>query len=373
MSSPVLIEHLDSAIDALLNESGGTIPDVEVQVAELLGVAAELRTLPRPDFRSQLKFELMESAYAASGMVQPELRVLDAVAARPQVRKPIRPTEEQILPTLFGCGYGAYGVRRSNFAISALAHAFALMLVVTSGLWMAHQGTVAQVKTILITDDVSEYLPATKTPLTMRGGGGGGDREKVRAPQGRLPKSAMQQITPPEVVRRNENPMLAEEPTVVVPPQVNLANNRMPNLGDPTSRVIGPPSNGTGAGAGIGDGSNHGIGSGRGPGVGTGIGGGYGGEIFSVGGGVSAPRAIYQPEPEYSSEARQAKYQGTVVLSLVVGTDGNAHDVQVAHSLGLGLDEKAIEAVQQWRFEPAMKDGRPVAVGVAVQVNFRLF
>jgi TonB family protein len=88
---------------------------------------------------------------------------------------------------------------------------------------------------------------------------------------------------------------------------------------------------------------------------------------------VSAPRAIYQPDPEYSEEARKAKYQGTVVLWVVVGPDGRSHEIRVQRSLGLGLDEKAVEAVRLWRFEPAKKDGVPVAVQINVEVNFRLY
>jgi TonB family protein len=92
-----------------------------------------------------------------------------------------------------------------------------------------------------------------------------------------------------------------------------------------------------------------------------------------VGGGVSAPRLIYDPEPEYSDEARKQKYQGMVLLQVVVGEDGRARDVRVAQSVGLGLDEKALEAVRQWRFEPGRLDGRAVAVVVNIQVNFRLY
>jgi protein TonB len=148
----------------------------------------------------------------------------------------------------------------------------------------------------------------------------------------------------------------------------------MPNIGNPLSAVPnGPPSNGTGSGGGIGSGSGGGVGSGSGPGVGPGRGGGYGGGVFRVGGGVSAPRALDTPDPEYSEEARKAKYQGTCVLWLVVGPDGKPRDVKVARALGMGLDEKAIEAVRNWRFEPAMKDGKPVAVQINVEVNFRLY
>ena len=88
--------------------------------------------------------------------------------------------------------------------------------------------------------------------------------------------------------------------------------------------------------------------------------------------GVSPPKAIYSPDPEYSETARQAKLQGTCVLWLVVGPDGKPRDIRVLRTLGLGLDEKAIEAVKHWRFEPAMKDGKPVAVQINVKVNFHL-
>jgi len=115
------------------------------------------------------------------------------------------------------------------------------------------------------------------------------------------------------------------------------------------------------------------VGSGEGPGVGPGRGGGIGGGVFRVGGGVSAPRAIATPDPEYSEEARKAKYQGVCVLMLVVGPDGKPRDIRVARQLGMGLDEKAIEAVKNWRFDPAMKDGKPVAVAINVEVSFRLY
>ena len=94
--------------------------------------------------------------------------------------------------------------------------------------------------------------------------------------------------------------------------------------------------------------------------------------VFRVGGAVSAPRVSYSPDPEYSDEARRAQYQGTCVLSLIVGPDGLPQDIRVARSLGMGLDEKAIEAVKQWRFQPALKDGKPVAVAINIEVQFRL-
>jgi TonB family protein len=95
--------------------------------------------------------------------------------------------------------------------------------------------------------------------------------------------------------------------------------------------------------------------------------------VHRVGDGVSAPRIVFQPDPEYSEEARQAKYQGTVVLYVEVGADGRTHNIRIQRALGLGLDEKAIEAVRQWQFEPARKDGQPVRVGVNIEINFCLY
>jgi TonB family protein len=226
----------------------------------------------------------------------------------------------------------------------------------------------------LVAPDISEYLPmSNKKNDTIGGGGGGGDRDKIQAPKGKLPKLSMEQITPPAVVVRNEAPKLPVEPTVVIPPQVNLPKVNMPTLGDPMSKVVGPPSNGTGSGGGIGSGNGGGVGSGEGPGVGPGRGGGIGGGVFRIGGGVSPPRALSTPDPEYSEEARKAKYQGTVVLWLIVDANGHPRDIRVARSLGMGLDQKAMEAVRTWKFEPAMKDGKPVAVQMNVEVSFRLY
>jgi TonB family protein len=221
---------------------------------------------------------------------------------------------------------------------------------------------------------VPTEIPVMKPAKTQSGGGGGGgDRDKFQAPKGKIPKQSLEQITPPAIVVRNQHPKLPVEPTVVVPPQVKLAYNA-PNLGVPTATIpSGPPSNGTGSGGGIGSGSGGGIGVGAGPGVGEGRGGGVGGGVFRVGGGVSKPRLVYGPDPEYSEEARKAKFMGTCALSLVVGPDGRPRDIAIARSVGLGLDEKAIETVKTWKFDPAMKDGKPVAVQIIVEVAFHLY
>jgi len=94
--------------------------------------------------------------------------------------------------------------------------------------------------------------------------------------------------------------------------------------------------------------------------------------VFSVGGNVSAPIPIFKPEPAYTDEARNAKLQGIIVLLIIVDTSGNVTDCRVVKPLGMGLDEKAVETVKTWRFEPALRTGTPVSVRVSVQIAFRL-
>jgi len=262
-------------------------------------------------------------------------------------------------------GRGAFG--------STVIHVLALALIIAATYVGRKIVDVAKPKEtlLLIAPDDLPVLPPSKT--MSGGGGGGGDRDKLQASPGRLPKQSMQQFTPPMVVVRNLDPKLAVPPTIVVPPDIHLQQPNMPELGDPLSHLPSVPSNGTGSGGGIGSGNGGGVGSGEGPGFGPGRGGGTGGGVFRVGGGVSAPKEIYAPEPEYSEEARKVKHMGTVVLQLVVGSDGNPRDIRVVRTLGLGLDEKAIEAVRRWRFEPAKKDGKPVAALVSVEVDFHLY
>lgn len=85
------------------------------------------------------------------------------------------------------------------------------------------------------------------------------------------------------------------------------------------------------------------------------------------------PEVIYSPEPSFSEEARKAKFQGIVTLWVVVGKDGRPYNIRVGQSLGMGLDEQAIEAVRNWRFRPATFNGQPVATQIAVQVDFHLY
>jgi TonB family protein len=270
-----------------------------------------------------------------------------------------------MLSSLYGLQYSTYQTKPQNFVFSFLAHMLAVVLIVLITSYIAaHPKEIKQ--KIADAIDISAYIPSA-IGGPSGGGGGGGARDKLEASKGKLPTSAPDQITPPTVVVKIE-PKIPVAPTVVAPPMVAT----LPQMGDPMAAVV-PASNGVGSGSGIGSGSGTGVGSGNGPGVGPGWGGGMGGGAYRVGGGVSAPRAIFSPDPEYSEEARKAKYQGDVILWVVIGPDGRVHDVKVARTLGLGLDEKAVEAVKTWRFEPAKKDGVPVAVQLNIDVTFHLY
>ena len=273
------------------------------------------------------------------------------------------------LPTLLGGDYGLYRTRPSAFVVSFALNILLGVLLVYSGHWMIEHHEQVRRHVVGLVTDISPYVlpPSSKQ---SGGGGGGGDRDKLAASKGRLPKQARDQITPPAVVVRNETPKLTAEPTVVAP---TIQVSQTGPLGDPLSNILGPPSSGTGSGGGIGTGSGGGVGSGEGPGVGPGHGGGIGGGVYRIGGGVSAPRVLYAPDPEYSEEARKAKYQGTVILWMIVGPDGIPRDIRVMRSVGLGLEQKAIEAVRHWKFDPARKGGHPVAVQINVEVAFRLY
>ena len=268
-----------------------------------------------------------------------------------------QPQNTTVMPTMLGVGYGTYQQRPENFLLSFVTHTAAIGLM----LWLLHLTVPTKIipPTTANSVELAPYVPQ-KIGKGGPSGGGGGDASKLKASTGVPPKAAKQQFTPPTVLPQQKSKLMIE-PTVVadlkVPPNTQI--------GDPLSKLM-TPSNGTAVGGGIGSGSGGGVGSGHGgPGVGPGI--------FHVGEGVSAPHALYTPEPEFSEEARKAKYQGVVVLNIIVGTDGRVHNPRVVRSLGMGLDEKAIEGVKTWKFDPSKKDGRAVAVEMNIEVAFNLY
>jgi len=268
-----------------------------------------------------------------------------------------------------------YRMQAASWLNSALVHCIAITLLVLpyvlSRMWQP-----VKAASRVVSVDISPYLsmiPADGKDKKMGGGGGGGDRSPTPASKGAIPKFAKTQLAPPMAVIPNTNAQLQVTPTLLGPPELKLPqmSSNLP-WGDP-SGVVGPASNGPGFGGGIGSGEGTGIGSGKGGGLGPGEGGGVGGGVYSVGGGVSEPIPIYKPDPAYSEEARKAKYQGTVLLWIIVDASGAVTECRVAKPLGLGLDEKAVETVRTWKFKPAMRNGSPVPVHVMVEVSFRLF
>lgn len=200
------------------------------------------------------------------------------------------------------------------------------------------------------------------------GGGGGGAHQIVEPTKGNPPRIvAKMPVTAPQILRI-DHPKMAVEPSEMVkmPDNPNL-----PNLGMTNSPQI-TLSQGKGSGSGFGAGLGGGIGMGHGVGSGPGSGGGYGGGVMSVGGGVSAPQVLHSVEPQFTEEARQSNFQGNVAIQLIVDSQGNPQNIHVIRHAGMGLDEKAIEAVRQYRFRPAMYQGHPVAVQIIIDVDFHL-
>jgi len=249
---------------------------------------------------------------------------------------------------------GLYRGQETTAGISSvLIHVTAVALLLFVGTFKPVQTAVNAVIPIFAPD--LRNLPKPKPEQSK---GGGGSPQQLAVTKGELPRVAPRQFTPP--IRTVEDPRLVVNPTILAP---DLPNISAQNYGDPLGR-LGIPSAGNGIGVGIGPG--------KGAGVGAGNGGGFGGNVFKIGGGVSAPVPVYKPEPEYSEEARKAKWQGAVLLSMVVDENGVPQDIKVVRSIGLGLDQKAIEAVQKWRFKPGVKDGKAVPVFANIEVNFRL-
>ena len=215
---------------------------------------------------------------------------------------------------------------------------------------------------------VLNKFPSTDDLPLIFSGNSGGSFDKLPPSQGNIPRASLdEQLTPPNVMQPTAMPKLAVPETVVVAPDVDLLQGGQ--IGDPMSRFTQALSNGPGGPGGTGTGCCDGVGDSVGPHAGSGPPG-----IYSAGrGGVTVPQVIYNPEPSFSEEARKAKQQGIVQLLLVVGKDGHTHDIRVAQPLGMGLDEKAIEAVSQWRFKPATLNGQAVATRIMVEVQFHLY
>jgi protein TonB len=250
-------------------------------------------------------------------------------------------------------------------ALSVAVHVVVLVLLILPFLPELMTPATTKASNNISVTEISPYLPKL-APAAKKAGGGGGQRDIAPVQKGQAPKFSYTQFSKP-LAKPPENPKLPVTPTLLGNPALNVPNITAQNWGDPLSKVLGTDSLGQGTGTGIGNGN----GAGLGPGEGYNTGGGF---PNAGTGGYGSPTCLYCPSPAFSDEAVKAKYQGVVELLAVITADGRATDIKVAKGLGLGLDEKAVEAVRNWRFKAALgPDGKPTSVRQLIEVTFHLY
>ncbi len=241
---------------------------------------------------------------------------------------------------------------------------------------------------VLKTDDHSAdpmRLVFLATPGPGGGGGGGGLQQKPAPPKAlreghrtinsplperREPKPIVPTPAPPEP--KPAPPLQAEQLPTIIAPIVTAPADTRTRVGVLEQTTAENDSHGVGKGGGVGTGTGTGLGEGDGSGVGPGSGGGTGGGPYRPGSGIEAPRLLREVRADYTEEARQRGLAGDVVLEIIVRRDGSVGDVKILQGLGLGLNDRAVQAVRQWRFAPARRQGVPVDVIVEVAVEFKL-
>lgn len=251
------------------------------------------------------------------------------------------------------------GSPKRSALLSTVIHLVAIALIV-----FLSTSKHSPIASLIPIRDTAVYMPEHR--LMMRGGGGGGQHSPLPVPKGQPPKAAPRVFTMPVMIARDTPPPLEMAPAVLAIASVEMPAVDLAHLGNPTGQA-GSMSGGPGGGGGLGKGNGPGAGDNSGPGAGDDAG------IRALPRSRSTqPLLLSKTEPEYSDEARKAKLQGAVVLSIVVTAAGQVGGVRVMQGLGLGLDERAIDAVRNWRFRAATVDGKPVSTRAVVEVNFRL-
>jgi periplasmic protein TonB len=236
------------------------------------------------------------------------------------------------------------------------------------------------------------------TPGPGGGGGGGGLRQPAPPPKAEKkgtsplrspvppprpitskPPDPKPQLTPPVTIQPVPKPVEPPAPPPqpvplpqVVAPVATAPADTRDRAGVLTDSSAESNSHGPGTGSGAGTGQGTGIGEGTGAGIGPGSGGGTGGGPYRPGSGITPPAIVREVKPDYTEEARRRGVEGDVELEIVVRADGGVGSVTLIHGLGSGLDQRAIDAVRQWRFSPARRFGTPVDVIVEVAVEFKL-
>ena len=265
---------------------------------------------------------------------------------------------------------------RPVFALSSTVHATLFVVILLLGTFdlapraatLAHEPPPADLLRLV-------FLP---TPGPGGGGGGGGLQERLAPPkamrEGRQKTSSpVPAVKPIAPAPAPTPPPIASEPLpTLIAPIVSSPADPQTRIGVLEQTTAQNDVHGPGNGGGAGTGSGTGLGSGTGPGVGPGSGGGTGGGPYRPGSGIQPPRVLREVKADYTEDARRRALSGEVVLEIVVRRDGSVGDVKMLQGLGSGLDERAIQAVRQWRFAPATRQGTPVDVLVEVAVEFKL-
>lgn len=316
---------------------------------------------------------------AASGMITPLegrfFAAADAVFAVRSLSASVAPEDRSIFRPVPGLS------REPGLPIALTGTLHAAML---AGLILVTTFGVAKPEALAPQDRKDLRLVFLVAPGPGGGGGGGGHREPAPPPPAeRKGVSALRspvpvrrppaRVEPPPMVRPVEPPPVKAEPPIVAP-VVAVAADPRDRAGVPWARAEPQEteSHGPGAGGGTGTGQGTGVGEGDGSGIGPGSGGGTGGGPYRPGSGITAPAITREVKPDYTEEGRRRNLEGDVVLEIVVRSDGSVGNVKLLQGLGAGLDQRAIDAVRQWRFAPARRLGVPVDVIVEVAMEFKL-
>ena len=264
--------------------------------------------------------------------------------------------------------------RASPFAISAAGH----VIVIAALLALLPRGTSPAPTITPAPHEVTAPLHAPRIVFlssSAPGGGGGGGGNRQSPPIRRAERRGPDRITLP-IARPSSTSGRVDVPAPIQQIVLDarpLASGMIEQIGIPEGGVGFGTSQGPGFGGGAGDGVGTGVGPGHGPGFGSGEGGGIGGGLYRPGGSVTPPRVLWEVRPAYTSNALRERIQGLVILELVVRSDGRPTDIRVTRSLDArGLDQEAIRAVQQWRFEPGRLAETPVDVLVIVELRFSI-
>lgn len=269
--------------------------------------------------------------------------------------------------------------RAAMFGAAAVAHVTAAALVIAvTARSTTRPAAVAAVQPMPIDHTAIVFLaPPPDVHVESRGGGGGGNGERgpIRRASGIGTDDATLRTRRPQQPPQEASrvPDTAEEalPALVLDAKP-LASGWFNQTGLPSGGPLESTSTGEGSGGGVGTGVGTGIGPGRGPGFGPGAGGGIGGGVYQPGGAVTRPTVITEVRPAYPADALARNVYGRVRLSIVVRHDGRATDIHVVRSLDPLLDEAAIRAVEQWRFEPGRLGAVAVDVMAVVDVDFSI-